>query len=257
VSVNTPALAVLALGALGPTETLVDAVFSRVHFTQLKEVEAWASEIGGSLRYCVAQYPGRFSDQTLRAIKDHCLTLHPADKDVPLPLLQSLTDIEGIVEHVEFGRFEQALRQSTSKQSEEVSDLESLLTKLGMSQNISSALVKAESYLHGTGEFDSKTAADLLRSSIDETHRNLVDRLEEIHGKSCADVARDGSRRAYMREIGFISIPEEKFFTSIYTLLSKEASHRLVAPRETVMVMFQTVHDYLILLLRRLALHRK
>lgn len=64
---------------------------------------------------------------------------------------------------------------------------------------------------------------------------------------------KDGARRAYLRSVGFISEPEEKFFSAIYTLLSEEASHKLIAPRETMLVMEQTVQNYLSLLNRRLS----
>jgi hypothetical protein len=60
-----------------------------------------------------------------------------------------------------------------------------------------------------------------------------------------------------MRDIGFISAPEEKFFTAIYTLISGEASHKLIAPRETVTVLFGTVRGYLILLAKRVTLTKR
>jgi len=256
VGVNIPALALLALSAFGPTEVMISAAFSRVSLENPKEIEQWASEIGAGLQYALFQYAGRFTEQTLENVKLQCSRLHPIDKAVPLPLLQSLQSLERVAERLEFERFEEALRKSTKKQLEEVPILDSLLSNLREGPNISSAMRNAENYLQGQGEFDPKIAADLIRTSMDELHRTLVNELETIHNKPCAEKAKDGSRRAYMRDIGFISAAEEKFFSAIYALISEEASHKLIAPRETVMVLFRTVRDYLILLLKRLTLTR-
>jgi hypothetical protein len=59
-----------------------------------------------------------------------------------------------------------------------------------------------------------------------------------------------------MREGGFITQPEEVFFSAIYSLISREASHRLIAPRETVLLLQRTVFSYLLLLSERLHKHR-
>jgi hypothetical protein len=257
VVVNVPALSLLALASFGPIEKLVEAAFSRISSENPKEALDWASEIGQGLRYCLPQYEDRFSDRSLEEMKSRCLSLHPVDRAIPLPLLQSLRDLEKMIEVIELDRFEQSLRQSTKKKSAEVSDLDSLLAELGTSQIISTAMKKAESSLHGPGEFDPKIAADLMRSSMDVLHTTVVEQLEKIYSKPCSEKAKDGFRRAYMRDVGFISVPEEKFFSCIYTLMSEEASHKLIAPKETVMVLFRTVRDYIILILRRLSLLRR
>jgi hypothetical protein len=122
-----------------------------------------------------------------------------------------------------------------------------------LNPGIDEALKEAAQYLRGGGTFDPKKAADLLRSSIDESHREIVKRLVERTGSPYHGGESDGKRRAYFRTVLFISEPEEKFFSAIYTLLSEEASHKLIAPRETVLVMEQTVRGYLSLLARRLS----
>jgi hypothetical protein len=59
-----------------------------------------------------------------------------------------------------------------------------------------------------------------------------------------------------MCEAGFINKDEETFISCVYTLISREGVHKLVAPRETVLVMERTVRDLLTLLLRRLIARR-
>jgi hypothetical protein len=76
--------------------------------------------------------------------------------------------------------------------------------------------------------------------------------LEKIRNTPYLGKDRDGERRAYMRAAGFISEAEENFFSAIYTLISREASHRLIAPKETVLVLHTTVSNYIFLLVKRL-----
>ena len=108
-------------------------------------------------------------------------------------------------------------------------------------------------YLKSSKPFSAKIAGDLLRSSVDTTHRELINALTILKKKPYSGKEQDGARRAYMREVGFITLPEEKFFSAIYSLISEEASHKLDAPRETILVMHQAVQGYLLLLLRRLS----
>jgi hypothetical protein len=74
-------------------------------------------------------------------------------------------------------------------------------------------------------------------------------------GHQCADPDKDGASRIYMREVEFINDAGEQFFSSIYTLLSREGTHRLLALKETILVMCRTIKDYLSLLVR--GLHAK
>ena len=91
-----------------------------------------------------------------------------------------------------------------------------------------------------------------MRSSMDETHRFVVDGLSELKGEPYPGSNKDADRRTYMRKLEFISPAEEKFFSCIYSLISEEASHKLVAPRESMLVMHTTIYNYLLLLLKRL-----
>jgi hypothetical protein len=257
VGVNIPALAILALSAFGPTQTTISAAFSRASLENQKEIEQWASEIRAGLQYALTQYASRFTEETLENVKSQCLRLRPIDRAIPLPFLQSLQSLEKVAERVEFERFEEALYKSAKNQLEQVPILDSLLSNLREGSNISLAKKNAENYLKGQGEFDPKIAADLIRTSIDEMHRAVVNELERIHIKPCVNKEKDGSRRAYMRDISFISAAEGKFFSAIYALISEEASHKLIAPRETVTVLFGTVRDYLILLVKRLTLTKR
>ena len=170
-------------------------------------------------------------------------------------LLLTVTQLKDAIEELEFSDFEAKLKAAAktvvSSPSIHVALQDEDSSDGRVPHQIADALSKADDYLRSKGQFDPKIAGDLLRSSIDEAHRAIVDELSSAEAPfSGRD--KDGVRREYMREQGFISPAEEKFFSSVYTLISVEGTHRLDAPRETVLLMHQTVAGYIQLLFRRL-----
>ena len=171
-----------------------------------------------------------------------------------LPLIEALGRLERTVEGIEFDHFEKSLTRIHGQPEIPIhaDDLSTLLRDTGLDVQIAEALKTADDYLRGAGEFKETIAAGLLRSSIDVTHRAIVSRLETLKNMPYMGLDMDKDRRAYMCESGFITAPEKQFFAAIYTLISQEASHKLIAPKETVLVLQTTVNNYLLLLLRRL-----
>ncbi len=252
VPVNVVGVALLALARFGPTEHLAEFVFSRIRLDDPKEMETWAREVCPDFRYCLYQHRDRFGDDTLSQIRKSSAKYRPADKWLPLPLIEALADLEITVDSLELERFEQSLRNAASKQP---SEGVALVSGIGISKlhpKVGSAMKEAEEYLRTAGQFDTKKAADLMRSSMDETHRFVVDGLSKLKGEPYPGSNKDADRRTYMRKLEFISPAEEKFFSCIYSLISEEASHKLVAPRESMLVMHTTIYNYLLLLLKRL-----
>ena len=175
-------------------------------------------------------------------------------------LLLAVTQLKDAIEDVEFSEFEAKLKAAAktlgSSPPIDVApqDQEGITGRVP--RQIAEALSKADDCLRSKGQFDPKIAGDLLRTSIDVAHRAIVDEL-------CSSEApfsgqdKDGARREYLREQGFISPAEEKFFSSVYTLISNEGTHRLDAPRETFLLMHQTVAGYIELLFQRLTSRNK
>lgn len=253
VGVNTVGAALLALARFGPTQHLAEFVFSRIDLDSQEEMGVWVREVYPDIRYCLYENGDRFADEALSQIRNECAKYRPPGRSLPLPLIEALTDLEFVVEHINLNRFEQSLRRITAEGRANPSDLESSLAGLGFDSQIAVAMKDAETHLRGSGEFDSKKAADLLRACIDETHRSVVKELVRVKKESYSGKDLDFDRRTYMRVLGFISPPEEKFIGCIYSLISQEASHKLEAPKETVLVLQTTVHNYLLLLLKRLS----
>jgi hypothetical protein len=204
----------------------------------------------------------RFTQATLDGAKAHCAPqsfwggARIRGVEIPQVLIEAAADLERTIEQIEFSRFAETLGEQRQGPRAQASELEGLLTAAGMPTQIKTAMEQAESYLRGTGPFDPKHAADLIRTCMDETHRRVVSELETITGQKYTGRDLDGDRRTYMRRVNFINEDEEKFFSCVYTLISREGSHRLLAPRETVLVMERTVRGYLLLLLRRLLARR-
>jgi hypothetical protein len=171
-------------------------------------------------------------------------------RNVDFIYAQALRDA---IEEIEFSKFETKLKASAkmigSRKSHLVARPENFTEQIPA--EIARALSKAEEHLRQKGEFDPKIAGDLLRASMEEAHRAIVNDLSPAKAPYSGP-DKDGARREYLLKQRFISPAEEQFFSCVYSLISKEGSHRLIAPRETVLLMHQTVAGYIQLLFRRL-----
>ncbi len=239
--------------------------FGRVEMTLCKIIgflDVDSSDVTNNWINCVSQeitsavytYSDVLSQEALDTLREHAaLFSHPgSDLARAMPAFSPyVMQLDRAIENAEFSRFEKQLRGAQVMPAPDAGD-EQLATG-GPEHPVAAAMKEAADYLRSDGIFNPKKAADLMRTSIDESHREVVSRLVTVTGTQCIDANKDGARRAYLRKIGFISEPEERFFSAIYTLLSEEASHKLIAPRETMLVMEQTVHNYLSLLKRRLS----
>ena len=262
---------VRACAVFGPTDKLPFHLFAPFDTSGDEMFEVWSRRVYPQLRASLFECEGRFSQATLDNIKACCAQVisgkvtrppalvyvgeedDPKSSTLPKTFVESVKEIERTIENIEFKRFAHTLESHDRLTVAEKDELLILTGDLEIDSTVPAALKRAEILLQGTGLFDPKNAADLLRSSIDSAHRGIVRSLEQRTGEAYKGEDRDGARRAYMRTLGFISEPEEQFFSAIYTLISKEATHKLIAPKETVLVMHRTVYGYLLLLLRRLS----
>ncbi len=168
--------------------------------------------------------------------------------EYPPRLVLAASQLSKSIEEIRFQKFEAKVkaRSARARQRPATDSTE-------LPPDVAAALKRAEECLRTTGSFEPKLAADLLRSSIDEAHRKIVRELESRTGAKCVDSERDASRREFMLSFEFITPAEKKFFSSIYSLISQEASHKLNAPKETVLILKETVAGYIFLLFRRLS----
>jgi hypothetical protein len=238
----------------GRVDTVLCKIFAYIDIDNADVVNNWSNCIFQEITSAVYAYSNEISQNALATLKANAaLFSHPgSDLSRAMPgLSPHITQLTRAIESAEFSRFEQQLR-SASQSSPSPQAIENAGASVGLNSPVTEAMAEAAKYLRSDGPFNPKKAADLMRTSIDESHREIVSQLVILTGTQCVDASKDGARRAYLRKVTFISEPEEKFFSAIYTLLSEEASHKLIAPRETMLVMEQAVLGYLSLLSRRL-----
>src|SRR5258708_4116358 len=147
-------------------------------------VNKWISCVSAEIPSAVYTYSDDLSSGALEALKSHAaLFFYPgSDLARAMPALSPyVIQLNRAIENAEFSRFEQHLLKASSvapahKASDEQSDFTAL------NPSIEGALKEAAVYLRSEGTFDPKKAADLLRSSIDESHREIVRRLVDRTG---------------------------------------------------------------------------
>jgi len=261
-SVDLLRVVVRAIAAFGPTPNLPSLVLGRFRWNDATLATAWANSLCVELSYCLLNYAERFAEGTLERTKALCAQFaftEIADLpgvELPEAVKFQIANLETTVEHIQFTRFAGSLTERAAPQQVRVSEFERLFTESGMPTHIKAAMDDAEQYLQGPGQFDAKHAAGLIRACMDEAHRAIVTELDRAGASKFQGPDKDAARRSYMSEVGFINKDEETFISSVYTLISKEGVHKLVAQRETVLVMQRTVRDLLTLLLRRLVARR-
>lgn len=250
--VNEAAWALCCLADFYPPQKLPELVFSRPQEDDSEKMELWAHEILPQFQWTLMRRADQFDTEALNQVKAYTTLVRKSLK-YRTSVLSAVEGLERTAEYIEFQRFAKTLSGGTVMQTEDVASFEEdLPLPSGLDARVASALKEAAKRLQSQGEFDAKTAADLLRSAMDHAHREIVKELERANGKPYDGGEKDGARRSYMRSVGFISIPEETFFSAIYALISQEGSHKLVTPRETVLLLHQTVSNYLRLLTERL-----
>jgi hypothetical protein len=256
------AVVIRSIASFGPTADLPDRVFGLLMRSNPTMMEFWGRDICPQLSYSMSHNASRFAQATLDQAKTLCATCTFANAaglgwtQFPESVVEAAAQLRKTVERIEYLRFAKSLQESDPTPEIQSPELDRLLNNLGLPNAVATAMSKAEKSLRGDDLFDPKTAVGLIRTSMDEIHRAMITELGTMTGRQCPVLKKDGQRRAYLRQEGFISQPEEKFFSSIYTLVSEEGTHELIVEKETVLFMETIVRHYLLLLLRRLLARR-
>jgi hypothetical protein len=253
VSTRPEPAAILASELLkaGPEQTRTLALLlSHIDLKDEKALPLWTTEILPEFNR--AMRLGQLSPESVTYLESILMMYSASRRNsaffVPSQLSVSVDQIMDSIEENRLSDFEDSLKKRAAK----TQDGQPLHVKQDhVPSQFRQALQEASTYLSGTGLFDPKKAADLIRTCIDETHRDLVGKLPQIIGKPFAGQDKDGVRRTYLREAGLYSQAEETFFSSLYTLLSGAASHVLITRRDTIVIMAFTVESYIDALYRR------
>jgi hypothetical protein len=245
-----------AWARFGPVAELPAMVFALLRWNDPVGMESWGRKIAPEFIASLTLYRKRFPPAALDFIKAQSVMFTSerstglTGSQFPNTLIEVVEKLDRAVKQIEFERFEETI-VGTTQEASPASDLHGLLMSAGLDLRLAEAIEKAKEYLRSTGAFDTKIGGDLLRTSIDVAHRALVTEIVRITGTPYAGKDKDGDRRVYLRMVGIMTLAEEKLFSSIYTYISEESSHKLDAVKETMLVVERTVTDYHILLLRR------
>jgi hypothetical protein len=248
---NEAALTLMCMGELVEIPTLVEIACSRLSENQQVN-KVWADEIAPEIHWVLMNHPEKLDAAAEQSIKAYATMIKAQEYVLGADAARAVQTWVNNADWVIFERFQRDLEAQDAGAAGAESAAAKADPVRDFSPVIADALEKAAEHLTGHGQFDSKTGADLIRTSIDETHREIVNHLISVYG-GAPDHDKDGARRAYMRQCGFITPPEEKFFSAIYSLVSEEASHKLLAERETALFMHVTVSHYIRLLVERLS----
>jgi len=128
--------------------------------------------------------------------------------------------------------------------------VESSLQKWGFPRALGESLNHAEQLYRSVSPFELKSSMSHLRSFIEALHEGCAARLATKRGGSAPK--RWGDCISFLQGNDLLSKPEENFVTALYTLISDEAVHPLVAEREYARLARNMVIEWGLLMLRKL-----
>lgn len=254
-------VALLFSDYLGHSAQLVTHLFAHLDRNNPIVVTRWVEDVHPELLRLIYVDPDSSRTELLKQVHA-LLSFHIGHLNTAQATPQGdrldycMNELQQAVEEVEFQRFELDLRvDALARQHQVASGVRGAERPEHeeIPEVVRRAFSKARETLQQSGEFNPKTAADLIRSILDETHREVLSELLRLRRDTQPVPSKDGERRQLLRRLEFVSPAEEKFLSAVYGLLSEEGTHRLIAPRETVLIFLQTTESLAALLFRRLA----
>lgn len=149
----------------------------------------WMNFVSQEITSAVYRLSEDLSQGTIEALKEHvALYSHPgSDLARAMPAFSPFVlGLRRAIENAEFSRFERQLRADSSDVPVAAQGDDRPAATVADSAVVG-AMKEAAQYLCSDGQFNPKKAADLMKTSIDESHRELVTRLAVATGRPCAD----------------------------------------------------------------------
>ena len=174
----------------------------------------------------------------------------------PSELLQEIIDAtDSVLEECRKARFlylKSSLLEGLNVEINQDKDVvQSYLRALGFTETLAQSLDEAERlYQEGGSAFSLKASMGHLRSFLENLHD---DAFPVLHAKYGGTLPKGwGVGLVYLRQNQVFSGSEEKFAAGLYTLISDQAVHPLVAEREYARLFRNVVIEYALLFLRKL-----
>jgi hypothetical protein len=129
--------------------------------------------------------------------------------------------------------------------------VEQYIQQYGFPHSLIESLNEVERlYLHGTNPLEFKSSMGHLRSFLEKIHSEVMPALHSKFGGQLPQKWGDGL--AYLARNQVLSKTEEQFIASLYTLISDEGVHPLVAEKEYARLARNFVIEYALLFLRKI-----
>ena len=129
--------------------------------------------------------------------------------------------------------------------------VESFLKTQGFSDALIECLNYADQiYQSASSGFEFKTCMDHLRSFMEKLHSEGLAKFQTVVADPTAP--KWGEALKQLREESVLSNAEEKYVSSLYTLLSDEGVHPIIAEKEYARLARNVVVEYALLFLRKL-----
>jgi hypothetical protein len=175
----------------------------------------------------------------------------PGSERVAAQIVKSVDNLFGQSKQAKYLYLKGALQQSTNLEIEsDKSKVEGYLDSLGFDPLLTATLKRAEDLYNATSDaFDLKSCLGHLRSFLESLH---IQACAAIAGPKDSLPAKWGSATVFLRDHGVISQKDEAFITTLYTLVSDEAIHPLIAEREYARLFRNIVIEYGLLFLATL-----
>jgi hypothetical protein len=162
--------------------------------------------------------------------------------------------IDGFLKQCEQARYfylKGALQQTRNPEVEgDKKAVQDYLATLGFNELMVKALNAAEQDMRSTATaFELKNALGHLRSFLEELHVQACTKIVQP-GETAPD--KWGAATLFLRNKNVITLKEEQFITTLYTLVSDEAIHPLIAEREYARLFRNIVIEYGLLFLTTL-----
>lgn len=129
--------------------------------------------------------------------------------------------------------------------------VEQYIQQYGFPQTLVQCLNEAERlYRGGTSPFDFKACMSNVRSFLENVHAEAMPALHAKFGGPLPQKWGDGL--AYLAQNQVLSKTEEQFVSSLYTLISDEGVHPLIAEKEDARLTYNSVIEYALRFFRKI-----
>lgn len=127
--------------------------------------------------------------------------------------------------------------------------VESYLKAQGFSDTLIECLNRADTIYHSaTSGFDFKTCMGHLRSFMEQLHSEGIAKLQPVTAQSANRRWGDGLK--FLGDADVLSKPEQGYASALYTLVSDEGVHPVIAEKEYARLARNVVIEYALLFLR-------